>query len=532
MLSLILALVLLPLRVLLFIVTYVIRHCLRRNALPPPPPADAPRQRVVVLGAGFAGLFVARELAAHSKEDKTDVLLVSAAEYVEYVPGILRALVDPAHADTLQSPLTEELAGCAVLFGVVESIHYEGGGGGGGGKSASGGRGHVLVRSRYSEPGSPPTSVPFDALVVATGSTYSAPIKGDPGHVATLAQRQAQIAEGHADLASSKSVVILGGGPVGVELAAEIVHRWGAGGAGAGAGASKGKDAKEVTIVTLSPTLLEGMEAPVVEAAERWLRERGVRIVASDRIVGFAPGVNGAVRPGRQSPAGSATVRTERGLELRADYIYSCIGARPASDYAVSSSPSVASARLPNGKIVVDEALRIQGCGGRIFALGDVAAPPYRDPDVGHTAEKQAMCVSASVRALVRSRDGPRDEASPIGSPAALRYPADVPGKGASAVVFAISLGPNHGLVAFNQFSITGRWVGQRLGGLMKWFIEVSKVSQMRGQWWGVGVWEVADFGAEMTSKFVFKPKPRAPAQAPAPVAAAPAVSAAGRASG
>jgi pyruvate/2-oxoglutarate dehydrogenase complex dihydrolipoamide dehydrogenase (E3) component len=63
-------------------------------------------------------------------------------------------------------------------------------------------------------------SIAFDLAVVATGSRYVDPlIKAE---VPTVVERSAQIAAANRQLANARSVVVAGGGPVGVETAAEL----------------------------------------------------------------------------------------------------------------------------------------------------------------------------------------------------------------------------------------------------------------------------------------------------------------------
>jgi NADH dehydrogenase FAD-containing subunit len=65
----------------------------------------------------------------------------------------------------------------------------------------------------------------FDALVLATGSSYAKPIKTSPDDRVWMASRGDTLASAHQGLSRAKTVLVIGGGIVGVELAAEIaVH--------------------------------------------------------------------------------------------------------------------------------------------------------------------------------------------------------------------------------------------------------------------------------------------------------------------
>lgn len=563
------------------------------------------KQHVLILGGSFAGLAVSRRL---SDDHRLRITIVSASDFAEYVPGVLRAFVDPSHAATLQSPLIECVpAGTEVVTGTVESVDD-------GGCT-------VTVRA----PDGSTQCLSYDYLVVATGSNYPGPIKTDiqkesgagariadgaeDGHRSQhlhpsssitpgMRYRRQVIQQMHEDLSASKHILIVGGGPVGVEMAGELVHRWpvvasaSSSRSGDGADPQSGQltNAKRLTIVTASDRLLDGMEPSLGDAALKWMRARGVEVILSDRLVNFVPGgasasstiaasgnraapASGAqmVYPGRQQPTSNG-IYTKNGLRLECDYIISCIGARPSSDFArlraaastsglgaagvngsntsdriigAAASTLLSEALLANGKIAVDDTMRVMripvsgmtstaapatgtlalpssniNTNSRVFALGDVASPPYREPDVAHTAEKQAVCVAANIQALVAAADEPAGASAipPTGGGShgskqertLYRYPADIPGHNAAATIFCVSLGPYHGLLAFNTLTLTDRFIGMRISAAMKYMIEATKVSEMRNRWIGVSFWRFADTMAEMTSKWVLKPRQKA----------------------
>jgi NADH dehydrogenase FAD-containing subunit len=382
-------------------------------------------------------------------------------------------------------------------------------------------------------------------LVVATGSTYPSPVRGDassPSLQTTLAARKQQLLRAHADLLRAESVVIVGGGPVGVELAAEIVTAdWPEGrvmveedaggkgrGAGAGAGAGAGGPLRSgppsVTVITMAPRLLEVLHPPLGAAAAEWLTSRGVRVVPNELIPGFSPfaaaptGQGAGLRPGWQG--GGQTITLSSGQTLRADYIFACIGVRPSSAF-VKGSPCLAGAHvLPSGKVAVDAGLRVRraaadpaaGVHPTLFALGDVALPPVREADVAHTAEKQAAAVVENVRRVAAARRRANASAGGVGAAAAsaaaagfASYPDDIPGKGASAAIYVVSLGPSFAVLQFNRATIAGWTAGQLAAGLLKRMLEVTKVWQMRGWWVGEAFWAVADWGAEFTSAYLLR---------------------------
>ena len=66
--------------------------------------------------------------------------------------------------------------------------------------------------------------VPFDYLVLAVGSTYADPIKPRESEP-SLAERKASWADAAGKLQEAHSVIIVGAGAVGVELAGALERR-------------------------------------------------------------------------------------------------------------------------------------------------------------------------------------------------------------------------------------------------------------------------------------------------------------------
>ena len=66
-------------------------------------------------------------------------------------------------------------------------------------------------------------AIEYDYLLLGSGSSYAAPIKPAPA-TATLAGRRAELDAQHVQLRAARTVLIVGGGLVGVELAGELLH--------------------------------------------------------------------------------------------------------------------------------------------------------------------------------------------------------------------------------------------------------------------------------------------------------------------
>ena len=83
-----------------------------------------------------------------------------------------------------------------------------------------------VVRLRLADADATELDLPYDYLLVASGVSYPcAPIKPSAAE-RTLAARQARWDGAAAALREAASVIVVGGGLVGVELAAEIVEAY------------------------------------------------------------------------------------------------------------------------------------------------------------------------------------------------------------------------------------------------------------------------------------------------------------------
>jgi NADH:ubiquinone reductase (H+-translocating) len=180
---------------------------------------DRGRSKVVIVGAGFGGLFAARALACVP----ADVTVVDRHNYHLFQPLLYQVAVAALPPSDIAWPVRSilgRLRNTTVLMDEVTDVDAA--------------RGRVVMRSG---------EIPFDYLVVATGSTHSYFGHDDwaaiaPGlktiDDATLIRRKILTAFERAEMTSDPAArkrllqfVIVGAGPTGVELAgtiAELAH--------------------------------------------------------------------------------------------------------------------------------------------------------------------------------------------------------------------------------------------------------------------------------------------------------------------
>ena len=145
------------------------------------------RPTVVVLGGGYAGIQVARPL-----DDLADVVLVEPKDDFVHNVAALRALVDPSWLERIYLPYTGLLGRGRVIRDRAVKADAD----------------RVVLASG--------AELFPDYLVLATGSGYPFPAKSDvPGTEAA----HGKVRSTHAMLAAAGRVLLLGAGPVGIELA-------------------------------------------------------------------------------------------------------------------------------------------------------------------------------------------------------------------------------------------------------------------------------------------------------------------------
>jgi NADH dehydrogenase FAD-containing subunit len=152
------------------------------------------RPTVAVVGGGYGGVTVAKAL-----DETMDVVLVEPRDAFMHNVAALRALVDPSWLPRIYFPYDKLLANGRV----------------------------VQDRATLVEPGRVVTAageeIVADYVVLATGSSYPFPAKTDK--VDTEAAHE-QVRAAHGALSEAGRVLLLGAGPVGIELAGEIKYVW------------------------------------------------------------------------------------------------------------------------------------------------------------------------------------------------------------------------------------------------------------------------------------------------------------------
>ena len=200
-------------------------------------------KKVVIVGGGVAGKKIAGALGT---KPVAEVILVEPREYLEVPFAQLRALVEPENFSPL---IRKEYARC-LPHGVR---HVQ--------KRAVGLQDKTLLLDDNNR-------LNFDYLVIATGAIFNNWPYLNSGETKLTARQKEVTAEGQ-KLADADSILIIGGGAVGVELAGEIAYKW---------------PNKKVTLAHSHERLLNRLSAKSTKRAETLLRRMGVKIITNTRL--------------------------------------------------------------------------------------------------------------------------------------------------------------------------------------------------------------------------------------------------------
>ena len=344
------------------------------------------QKSILVAGGGAAGHQIAYQL-----RDAAAVTLVDPKTYWEVPMAVPRLLVEP---DAVSARIRYDsfLGEARHLQGKVTRLQD--------------GSAEVALSDGSTR------TIGWDYAVIASGSAYMDPLI--KAQAVTETDRSAEISAMNAKLRRARSVVVAGGGPVGVETAAELRETF---------------PNVLVTLVHGGDKLLDRAPHRFPGWAERALRSSGVDIVLNDLVVDSEPG--GQPVDGK--------VRTKSGRVIMADAIVWAGGVKPVTDFLTKSWPH---AVQPDGQLKVDRYLRLEGHPA-VFVAGDITnLPEARLAIIGGL---HAKAVVANLKALVTSSDPASVKLKP--------YKPTLPGKGIGKLMI-VTLGRNDGLTSlpFGQF--------------------------------------------------------------------------------
>ncbi|GMN73097.1 hypothetical protein TIFTF001_052125 [Ficus carica] len=288
------------------------------------------KKSVVIVGGGVAGSLIARSL-----QFSADVVLIDQKDYFEIPWGSLRAMVEPSFAERIVINHSDYLTNVRIVASTATNVTET----------------EVITADGQ--------SLAYDYLVIATGHKDSFP--------RTRSERLSQYKSEFEKIKSADSILIVGGGPTGVELAGEIAVDF---------------PGKKVTLVHRGNRLLEFVGPKASQKTLDWLISKKVEVLLdqSVNLDGVADGV----------------YQTSRGETIKADCHFLCTGKPLGSSWLKETV--LKNSLDTNGRLVVDEYLRVRDL-QNIFGIGDIT--DIKEMKQGYLAQKHALVVRKNLKLLL-----------------------------------------------------------------------------------------------------------------------------------
>ncbi|TYZ61818.1 hypothetical protein PybrP1_002300 [[Pythium] brassicae (nom. inval.)] len=202
----------------------------------------------------------------------------------------------------------------------------------------------------------------FDYLVIATGSTYTVPIKPDSKDY-SRASTESKLARVREAIEAADKILIVGGGAVGCEVAGEIASRF---------------PNKSVTILEAREKLIAGnnLRDKFHRKLSAALAKLQINVILGERL--------------EERLAGNCfekrMLRTNKGTEIDSDIQLLCGGF------------------APRGFVKVNDCLQFDGAAfAHMFALGD--ASNHATPKLGYWAGEQGNVVGDMMTRMIKGKD-------------------------------------------------------------------------------------------------------------------------------
>ncbi|ETV90382.1 hypothetical protein H310_14833 [Aphanomyces invadans] len=321
---------------------------------------SAPKQ-VVVVGGGYVGIHFTQALAKLLPASAVEITVIEKNEFTYHCIGVPRAFVDPSYVRKLFIPLDKALPAShtKIIRGLADSID---------GNEV---RVRKIVDNVVDEA---TTNIPFDYLILATGSSYTSPIKV-PTTLYTRENIESAIVDTANHIKAASSVLIVGGGAVGVEVAGEIATAY---------------PNKTVTIVDGNDKLISSsaLTDKFQATLKARLSELNIKLVLGERL------------PSREAAHGfeKKTIQTDKGTIIEADVQIVAAGSSPNSSLIQSLDPSLLTA---HGAVKVTASLQLDDPRySTIFAIGDINNHPT--PKLAYNGKLQATHLVKELAALIK----------------------------------------------------------------------------------------------------------------------------------
>ncbi|TMW60855.1 hypothetical protein Poli38472_000897 [Pythium oligandrum] len=322
--------------------------------------------RIVIIGAGPAGIIASNTFAKSLKpSDKTEVVILEKNKYYYNTVGAPRAYTDEKYMPNMFIPYDKAIPKEASSFikiirGVATAITTD----------------EVVYHKvgNDDKPQDAASTLAFDYLLIATGSSYTTPIKQDVNDY-SRSGTEAQLKEVRDQIIKAKKILVVGGGSVGCEIAGDIAAHF---------------PEKKVTIIDGHDRLLSAnnLLEKFFTKLTNSLNELKIDVILGETLEERLT----------ENRFEKRVLRTSKGREIESDIQLLCAGFSPVAELVQNLDASLVDSK---GAVRVNPHLQLDSMNyHHIFAIGDVNNSSA--PKLAYWAGEQAKYVVNKIVGLIR----------------------------------------------------------------------------------------------------------------------------------
>lgn len=322
-------------------------------------------KNVVIIGGASGGAQVARALEKSLPETHR-LVLIESNEFAYWPIGALRAAVKPGFEDQVFASFEGFFGKTSrhiVLAGYSVTELNE----------------NIVKLDKTAPAPFNSDTISVEVGVIAAGSTYAIPMR--PLSIKLIEAKQG-LKNMQKEVSAAKHILIIGGGPVGVEFAGEVKAQ---------------HPNKKITLISSGNGLIEGFKPSLGKSLVNQLKDKNVNVRLNTSIELTSEHIEKSQRLQQDQPL---QVRLSDGSEIKTDFLFIATGGKP-------NTSLVPQAALDNGKpsrIDVNPGtlrLNYPPLANKWFALGDATNAPGPKTFVNVTS--QAPIIAAQVKSLITS---------------------------------------------------------------------------------------------------------------------------------
>jgi len=314
------------------------------------------KKRIVILGAGYAGIFLATNISRSTNGNIGEVVLVDKNPYHQLLQEIHLVAAGFRTANEVKIPILTLIEGMNIKFiqSTVKQIRPD----------------KNLVMLELSE-------ISYDILIICLGAStkyfnvrgaieYSLPLRSI-NDASLIYDKVSALIESN----NKHDIVVVGGGATGVSLGgalSDLIRE------------TRRTNSISITIVEALPTILSGWDERLVRKVSEILNEKGIRVMTSTAVTKVENGSN------------SINLSGDYGSKILSSLTIWTAGVK---GYDIRITPDVE--KTPDGRIIVNEFCQIDRY-PNVFSIGDISAIKHENgklyPPLAQIAIREAKYLS------------------------------------------------------------------------------------------------------------------------------------------